>query len=269
MLGGSTVNFGEKIFLAKADSNGTILWSKYYGTSYCWGSAAQQTSDGGFMIAGRIDTASMLDYDMYLLKTDSAGNPQWGKMYIADYSLAYDASQTSDGGYILGGFRNNNFMQMGPASLYLIKTDSLGNSCENVDYIAAATSFTLTLIPSGITSGPDTFPATTPLTITESGASIITDICIGAGIDAIIKNTSSLQIFPNPSDGNFSLVSESMILNGEVEIVSMLGKTVYRSSLSNESSKEIHLNHAIPGIYFVTVFDGNKYHVMKLVIERI
>ncbi len=66
------------IYVAKTDSNGAILWARTLGgIGYDSGRSIQQTSDGGYVIAG--DTQKDLhDYDsaMYLVKIDANGNVQ-------------------------------------------------------------------------------------------------------------------------------------------------------------------------------------------------
>lgn len=71
----------------KTSSNGTVAWAKTYVTS--GGSSAlgiTQTHDHGFAICGVLGPDASLPNDtgittLYILKTDSAGNPQWAKYY--------------------------------------------------------------------------------------------------------------------------------------------------------------------------------------------
>lgn len=88
------------IYVVKANSNGTYLWSKTYGTaSWEYSYDMIQTTDGGLLFSGYGDGG------MFLIKTNSIGDTTWCKRYdytgVADYgSYVY---QTSDGGYILSG----------------------------------------------------------------------------------------------------------------------------------------------------------------------
>jgi hypothetical protein len=71
-----------------------------------------------------------------LVKTDSAGNVQWDKIYGADVQYSnrkfLSFQQTSDGGFIAAGFTNQ--FNNGYSSLWVVKTDSNGNisGCSDV-----------------------------------------------------------------------------------------------------------------------------------------
>ncbi len=110
--------------LLRTDSEGNVLWQKTYAFE---GETLQlssiiQTSDGGYALCGlgvinttEPDKMSSFKNTLYLLKIDSNGNVQWGKMlpsYNENYSdvttgLFGAFIQTSDGGYaIAGGFNH-------------------------------------------------------------------------------------------------------------------------------------------------------------------
>ena len=81
----------------------------------------QQTSDGGYIAIGATESYGAGDLDVWLIKTDSYGNELWNKTYGGSgRDAASGGQQTSDGGYILVGIRDDN-------NLYLVKTLSNGN----------------------------------------------------------------------------------------------------------------------------------------------
>ncbi len=73
------------------------------------------------------------------------------------------------------------------------------------------------------------------------------------------KNPSEIDdlvtIRPNPNNGNFTITSSHFKRNCLVEIVNINGQTVYLSTLVEE--KNIRLDGIMPGLYFVTIKDGN------------
>lgn len=96
----------------------------------------QQTSDGGYILAGHIDPKN-LDNDgdtlyPWLIKTDASGNKQWEKKYnivgnkqgdIIDLTGSFSSVlQTSDGGYILAGGDGSRTTSNG----FILKIDETG-----------------------------------------------------------------------------------------------------------------------------------------------
>jgi hypothetical protein len=122
-----TNSFGAgswNIYLIKTNSSGSIDWAKVFsGTSSQYGYDVQQTTDGGYIIAGhRFGGAS----DAYLIKTNTVGDTIWTKAYGGiggDYAFA--VQQINDGGYILAGQTNNSFGNS--PDIFLVRTDSTGS----------------------------------------------------------------------------------------------------------------------------------------------
>ncbi len=131
IISGSTKSFGAgsyDIYLIKTNSSGNVQWSKEFGGSYSdYGYSVIQTSDGGYIVAGRTVSFGAGNSDVYLVKTDSGGNVMWTKTFggTADED-AQSIQQTDDGGYIIAGRTTSS--GAGSSDVYLIKTDSNGNS---------------------------------------------------------------------------------------------------------------------------------------------
>ncbi len=130
IIAGYTSSFGAgKIdaYLIKTDPNGNQEWQKTFGGSDLdFGNSVQQTSDGGFIIAGTTYSFGDLNGDVYLIKTDPNGNSHWQKTFgESDGDGGDSVQQTSDGGYIIAG-RTRSF-GAGEAEVYVIKTDPNGN----------------------------------------------------------------------------------------------------------------------------------------------
>src|ERR1035437_2070745 len=125
IIAGSTTSYGvggNDVYLIKTDSSGAVTWTKTYGgASEDKAFSVQQTSDGGYILAGM--TGMALYPDVYVIKTNASGDTTWSKSYgMPADDRGYSIRQTFDGGYIIGG----NYGTGMADHVYLIKTDVTG-----------------------------------------------------------------------------------------------------------------------------------------------
>jgi len=118
----------EDVYLIKTDSLGDTLWTRGYGVisgqGYEQGFCIQQTTDGGYIVAGYTDALGL--GSAYVAKIDSLGNDQWIRCYGGNSNDgSYSVQQTTDGGYIIAGFTYSFGNQR---QVYLVKTDADGNT---------------------------------------------------------------------------------------------------------------------------------------------
>jgi hypothetical protein len=129
-------------WLVKTDSSGAIQWQNTIG-----GSdddvirSVQQTADGGYILGGYSASNISSDktencwglFDYWIVKTDALGNVQWENTIGGSLDdRLFVVSQTTDGGYILGGHSNSNISgdktenRVGAVDYWIVKTNSLG-----------------------------------------------------------------------------------------------------------------------------------------------
>src|SRR2546426_8849799 len=98
--------------IVKLDSNGNVQFANdlQFSTSstsgpLTWPFDLQQTTDGGFVIAGYA-FAPASSYNPFVVKLTSTGQVQWQHLFVdptTQYAAALAVRQTPDGGYIIGG----------------------------------------------------------------------------------------------------------------------------------------------------------------------
>jgi len=137
-------------WIVKTDALGNKLWdSDFGGTLHDYLTSAQQTADGGYILGGYSASGiggdktqpSQGANDYWIVKTDSLGIKQWDKSFggSADDMLRC-VQQTTDGGYILGGFSasgtSGDKTQPGNGGddYWVVKIDALGNKQWDKDF---------------------------------------------------------------------------------------------------------------------------------------
>ncbi|MCH8903740.1 MAG: PKD domain-containing protein [Bacteroidetes bacterium] len=131
IITGYTSSFGAggfDAYLIKTDKKGDTLWTKTYGgTSQDFGYAVRQTKDGGYIFAGMSNSVGLGNNDIWLVKTDANGDTMWTSVFGGtSFDRGYAVQQTKDGGYIVVGTTMS--FGAGMADVYIIKTDSFGDS---------------------------------------------------------------------------------------------------------------------------------------------
>lgn len=118
------------------------LWDyRFGGTNYDYITSFQQTTDGGFILGGYSGSGisgdktqpSWGNLDYWIVKIDALGIKQWDKRFGGvDDDILSTVAQTSDGGYILGGYSTSQMTgdkteaSRGYNDYWIVKTDSLG-----------------------------------------------------------------------------------------------------------------------------------------------
>lgn len=101
-------------WIVKLDSLGNIEWQKCLGGSYKdYAESAQQTSDGGYIVAGYTlsndgdVTENNGGWDGWIVKLDNTGEIKWQKSIGDKYdNQFYSIKETTDRGFIIAGYSN-------------------------------------------------------------------------------------------------------------------------------------------------------------------
>ncbi|MFZ8835331.1 MAG: T9SS type A sorting domain-containing protein [Candidatus Caldipriscus sp.] len=247
------------IFLIKTDANGNVIWAKTYGgTGYDGTSTIQQTSNGGYIVAGETNSFGAGNRDIFLIKTDAFGNVQWAKTYGGtDWDFAHTVQQTSDGGYILAGYTAS--FGAGLSDILLIKTDANGDigSCgivQNVTPTVTSPSPTVATPSPSVSSPSFTVNFVSP-TIT-SPTLTVSEPCPFLYISESYQITSGLI---TPYKGGIKVSGSGEF---EVEVYNVSGVMV--KSIKGKDEVKLELSR---GVYFVEVISGGKVIREKVVVR--
>jgi len=150
IVGGSESNDGDvsghhgdsDYWIVKLTSGGAIDWQKCFGGSGSdWASSIQQTSDGGYIVAGGSESndgdvtghhGSSGTMDYWILKLNTRGSIEWQEsLGGSNRDYATSIQQTSDGGYIVAGYSSSNNSDvtgnLGGSDSWIVKLTSTGS----------------------------------------------------------------------------------------------------------------------------------------------
>jgi hypothetical protein len=140
VVAGNTVSYGAgayDVWVLKLNANGDVgtgTWQKTYGGgNQDWANTIQQTSDGGYVVAGYTTTDIDNLKELWVLKLNANGDVgtgfsgTWQKTYGGGGNEeAFAVQQTSDGSYIVAGFTTS-FGYLGSSDWWVLKLDANGN----------------------------------------------------------------------------------------------------------------------------------------------
>lgn len=277
------------VYLIKTNASGDTLWTKVYGgINNDHPRSILQSSDGGYVIAGITNSFGAGNYDVYLLKTDSAGNLLWTKTYGSiGNDLASSIYQTTDDGFIIAGATNS--FGTGNYDVLLIKTDNTGNiswtktfggagddqsysiqQTTDGGYIITgkttsfgAGSYDVYLIKTDSLGNVGCNIASSTATITTNAATVVgsTNITVQSGVDVQYHTTFVNNAFTIVTDisvtnpvvdlGNDTSICDtcSITLDAGTEFISY-------SWYTGENTQTITVDSA--GTYIVQVIDSNE-----------
>jgi hypothetical protein len=92
---------------------------------------------------------------------------------------------------------------------------------------------------------------------------------IGCSTNIAQAEASAFAVFPNPTNGQFTITSDWNASHATIQVVDLNGKRVFQSieTLSAGQQLPVDLTHVDAGLYIVTVSDGIRTHYSRLIIE--
>lgn len=285
---GLSSGYFNDIWLVKINSAGTIQWQKSLGgTNQDEAADVQQTSDGGYIVAGSVKSndgdvtgthpgGAVSTTDYWLVKLNSSGTIQWQKTFGGGAGdVAHNVQQTKDGGYILSGKALSSDGDVtgtyGNFDYWIVKTNPsgilewgkcYGGTSYDEGYCAQQTSdngfvfagSTVSPIGGDITrriGGPDFW--------------IIKTKGVATGLPELAQQ--NLSVYPNPTTGVFKVVLPTSTVNAVIEVYNNTGALIYKRKTSN-TVNAINLGYQSQGIYILKVADNNRAIAVQKIIKQ-
>jgi len=275
-IAGRTESFGaggDDMYVIKLDAAGNLQWTKTIGgTNIDFAYSIVQAYDKGYAISGGTFSFGPGYGYIYLVKLDSSGNLKWTNIFgdaTSDYS--YSLVQTADSGYAVAGITNG--IGVGTYDIILVKTDSIGNTCQVLvrDSGRVSSGGSITASDSGRISSGGAITSIDSGRVSSGGA--IKDSCgVVTLVDNISPESKTIELFPNPNNGKFTLEvkSEELRSKSTIEIYNMLGERIYFQSFNTQHSAfNIDLGSKSPGVYLYRLISetGEQIANGKFIIE--
>jgi hypothetical protein len=87
-----------------------------------------------------------------------------------------------------------------------------------------------------------------------------------------IIQTENIEVYPNPSNGSFTyLIDSEMVGEYDLTVTDSYGRIVYQDKVNKDEQilkNTVELKNSSEGIYFVSLVNGSKKNVFKLMIIK-
>lgn len=124
----SVYQWGDQVYLMKLDVSLDTIWTKTFGgPSQDYGHWVEETSDYGYIIAGRTYTSSAPETgDAWAIRTDNNGDTLWTRKYGGDDEDIFYAVAETDDGFLFAGQTWS--FGAGLIDVFVVRTDYNGDT---------------------------------------------------------------------------------------------------------------------------------------------
>ncbi len=269
---------GFDYWILKLTATGDTVWTKCYGGSdQDWAYAIQQTSDGGYIVAGFSGstdgdvTGNHGGWDYWLLKLTATGDTVWTKSYGGsgnDWSMAIQ--QTTDGGYIVAGHSKSTDGDItgnhGDWDYWILKLTATGDTVWTKSY------------------GGSGFDELSAIQQTDDGGYIVaggsesTDgdvtgnhgyfdywvLKLDNSTGISTQNIEQIAVYPNPAHNKLLITATTD--QAVITIYNTKGQQVLQKNLSQKNAT-INISDLAKGSYVIKLSENDKIKVGKFVKE--
>jgi type IX secretion system substrate protein len=273
-------------WVVKLDSTGGIEWQNTIGGSdYDFIIVIEQSMDGGYIIGGRSSSNSSGDKtensngmdDYWVVKLDATGAIVWQNTIGGSLIDQFNSiSETSDGGYIMGGSSTSNASgdktenSIGGGDFWIVKIDSSGEiewdntiGGDNGDGVKSITQTSEGGYICGGSSNSGISGDKTEASIGGTDMWIIYLLPI-LGVNDYYRG-NSLSIFPNPVQDTMEIIYGDQLVDN-ITIYASTGTLIKRFKLL-ENSTSVDVSQLAAGVYFIRFSIEGKTVTKKFIKE--
>lgn len=252
---------GYDVELVHLDSLGYPGWDYTYGDQ--WNNGCQgllMTADKHLVGFGETEIAQFSAFDFYLEKIDTLGNSLWRHTFGgANADAAFSATELPDG-YMLCGYSSS--YAQGPISVVVLKTDTAANLQWAHEYGGPGIDLGYEIIPS-LNNG---FLVIGTTNVGGDDQCYLLHLDQGgwADVNDHAAEPESVTVYPNPSDGLFSLGTTLPERAVNVSVYDLAGRCLVTQPFSSTIDLR---GKAAPGVYVLQV-ETEKRVVRKKIVVR-
>ncbi|MBX2960383.1 MAG: T9SS type A sorting domain-containing protein [Flavobacteriales bacterium] len=265
-------------WVVKLDNVGTISWQKSLGGTVDDKSGfIQQTTDGGYIFAGRSQstdgdvTGNHGSYDYWVVKLSNTGGITWQKsLGGSGNDQASSIQQTTDGGYVVAGHSYSTDGDVtgnhGSTDYWVVKLDSVGTITWQKSFGGAGSDYAYIIhqtTDGGYVVGGESDSQDGDVTGNHGGYDYwVVKLSSTVGVTEITE-LNEFSVYPNPTSKQITLKANHQLIGAIYTIYDNMGKTVISGQI-NAIQTVIELGNLSGGIYLFSVGENKQsFKVIK------
>lgn len=177
-------------------------------------------------------------------------------------SLPKNASVTVVASPTLVASTNNSLICTGYTSTLTVTGNATSYSWTPAASLSSSTGNTVAASPTVTT----TYTVTGTLGTCTTNTFVTQNVSLCTGIESL-TNSNAWMIYPNPSQGVFTLAYGSQLEELQVEVINTIGQTIKSEEAKNVSQLKIDLTKMAKGVYYLKVNSSEGHQLFKLILE--
>jgi type IX secretion system substrate protein len=265
-----TRSFGSgtyDLWLCKIDTAGAVEWNYVSVDTLQNGSQGVIASqDGSYIMYGETEITSSSPFNFYMEKVSAAGVPAWKKNFGDPlYSDAiFEMIELPGREFICTGY-SNTYNHGAALDLVIFRVDSTGNVQWAKSYGGPGVDIGYDIIPSF--NGGYLVTGTSVLANDQYYLLSVDTLGLLTNIPALLSSPDELSLFPNPSDGAFSIIANEQNEMLSIRIFSITGQMLYNTTSKDPVIKLDLRKQLAPGSYIVQIINQETVRSGRLIIR--